>query len=135
MAKKSLFGRAMERLWPKKFTRRYRRYSCNRDGVLIAGNRLARIPGRLLDLSQGGALFRPPLHYLLDRDNEEARLEIDGVTIFCQIVRTIPLGYSLQFNEEQSEADVHMICRYNPDEDTEESTADHTATAAQPAGA
>ena len=137
MAKKSVLGRLMERLWPRKVTRRYKRYTCERDGVLIAGTRLARIPGRVMDLSQGGALFRPPLHFLLDRDNEDARLEIEGITIFCKIVRTIPLGYSLQFNEEQSEADVQAICRYNPEEDA--AAASHAAAAGtgtpQPAGA
>lgn len=100
---------ALQAAWGKirkpKFTRRHQRYSIDGEAELISTLRMVKIPGLLKDVSQGGGLFRPALRYLVERDGEDAVLCIGGLRIAVKIVRTSPIGYSLQFdvalNDEQ----------------------------------
>lgn len=76
--------------------RKIRRYRCQIDAALISG-RLARLPGRIKDMSIGGCLFRPASFYLVDRSTEEVTLELGETTLVGKIVRTLPIGYAVQF--------------------------------------
>lgn len=97
---KNPFTAIAERLWPKKFVRRHERHQCDMDVELLAGLRYVGMKGRLYDISLGGALFRPDTLYLMIRDGETAVLKIRHVEINARIVRTIPMGYSLQFGDD-----------------------------------
>ena len=81
------------------FARAFQRHACEIDGTLVSLNRMAKIPGRLVDLGAGGALFRPRLRYLMDRKGEPASLTINGVEMIGTITGTSPRGYGLRFDE------------------------------------
>ena len=102
--RKNPFSALMEKIWPKKFTRRHERHVCNLDCELITGVRDVRVTGRLIDISLGGALFRPNKLYLMDRSGEHSQLVVGAVRIDAKIVRTIPMGYSLQFGDDLDES-------------------------------
>jgi hypothetical protein len=109
MSKRNPVVRFMERLFPKKFTRRYERHNITLDGVLVSTQRMVRINGRMLDVSQGGGLFRPGTRYLMDRAGEDAMLLIAGLEIPCAITRSWEKGYSLMFRDELTSADISRI--------------------------
>lgn len=98
--RKSTVSALLERIWPKKFTRRHERHVCNLEVEVFTGSRNVRLTGRLVDISLGGALFRPSTFYLMERTGEHAMLVVSDIEIEADIVRTIPFGYSLRFEGE-----------------------------------
>lgn len=76
--------------------RKVERYRCQIDAAMIS-ERLARIEGRIKDMSIGGCLFRPASFYLVDRSTEEISIEMGEVKVMGKIVRTLPIGYAVQF--------------------------------------
>lgn len=76
--------------------RKIERFRCQIDAALIS-ERLARIEGRIKDMSIGGCLFRPASFYLVDRSSEDIRIEMGEVTLVGKVVRTLPIGYAVQF--------------------------------------
>lgn len=82
-----------------RFARAFARHSCAIDSTLIGLNRMAKIPGRLIDIGAGGALFRPRFRYLMDRKGEPVSLTINGVEMIGTIMVTSPRGYGLRFEE------------------------------------
>lgn len=135
--RQNTFSRLMEKLWPRKFTRRYTRFPCHRDVSVVSRSRVVALQGRLIDMSQGGGLFRPPLRYLMERTGEEIILIVDGHEIKGKIVRTIPMGYSIQFDEEVDLRTVERVCAkaiaQRDIEDAEKASAETAAAAANPA--
>jgi PilZ domain len=102
--RKSLVSATLEKIWPKKFTRRHERHVCNMEVELYAGSRQVRLSGKLMDISLGGALFRPSTFYLMERSGEHAVLVVSEIEIEAEIVGTIPFGYSLRFEGELDES-------------------------------
>ena len=82
-----------------RFARAFTRHACEIDSTLVALNRMAKIPGRLLDIGAGGALFRPRFRYLMDRKGEPVSLTINGVEMVGTIIVTSPRGYGLRFED------------------------------------
>ncbi len=82
-----------------RFARAFARHACAIDSTLVGLNRMAKIPGRLVDLGSGGALFRPRLRYLMDRKGEPVSLTINGVELIGIIAATSPRGYGLRFDD------------------------------------
>lgn len=78
--------------------RKVERFRCQIDAALIS-ERLARIEGRIKDMSIGGCLFRPASFYLVDRSTEEISIEMGEVTVVGKVVRTLPIGYAVQFEK------------------------------------
>lgn len=78
--------------------RKLNRYRCKIDAALISG-RLARVEGRIKDMSIGGCLFRPGSFYLVDRAGEEVTIELGEATLVGKVVRTLPIGYAVQFED------------------------------------
>lgn len=89
--------------------RAFQRHACAIDGTLISLNRMSKIPGRLLDLGAGGALFRPRVRYLMDRKGEPVSLTINGVEMVGSITATSPRGYGLRFDEKMSEHAIQCV--------------------------
>lgn len=100
----------MRRKWrERKFTRAFTRHKTEQDAVLVCAPRMARLSGRLLDISQGGGMFRPALSFLMDRRGMEGTLVVEGEHIACRIVRTLPVGYAVQFIEILSEEQIAAL--------------------------
>ena len=70
---------------------------------------MARIPGRLIDLGSGGALFRPRLRYLMDRRGEPVSLTVNGVEMIGTIIATSPRGHSLRFDAPIGDHDLECV--------------------------
>ena len=112
MIEKEGFVQRLKRKWKERnFTRAFTRHRCEMDVTLVIKPRMARISGRMKDVSQGGSLFRPVLSYLLDRRGVEGSLQVADLSIACRIVRTLPVGYALQFDEPLSDQDIAAILK------------------------
>jgi PilZ domain len=111
--KESLVQRVKRKWKERNFTRAFTRHRCEIDVTLVIKPRMARINGRLKDISQGGGLFRPVLSYLLDRRGIEGSLQVADLAIACRIVRTLPFGYALQFDEPLSDENIAIILKAN----------------------
>jgi hypothetical protein len=91
------------------FSRTTERYSCAIDGSLMMIDRIINFPGRVIDLSTGGALFRPRLTYLLNRRDVPICLTIGEHEMFGRIMATTPLGFGLSFDEPLEEEEFRAI--------------------------
>lgn len=92
-----------------RFARAFARHACAIDSTLVSLNRMAKIPGRLIDLGSGGALFRPRLRYLMDRKGEPVSLTINGVEMIGTITATTPRGYGLRFESPIGDHDLECV--------------------------
>ncbi|MBU6265910.1 MAG: PilZ domain-containing protein [Sphingomonadales bacterium] len=80
------------------FSRNAVRHATLIDCELLLTDSGVGYPGRLIDISTGGAMFRPRLAYLLNRRGTPARLVIDALGIDAHIVATTPAGFGLRFD-------------------------------------
>jgi hypothetical protein len=93
----SIFSPARRRR--RDFSRASARYACTIDGTLMMMDRVVSFQGRVIDLSAGGALFRPRLSYLLNRRDVPICLTLGSEEIFGRIVSTTPKGFGIHFDE------------------------------------
>jgi len=96
------------------FARNAARFDCKIDGELVLTESDATYQGRLINLSTGGAMFRPRLAYLLDHRGKPARLQICGVAVDAQIVATTPAGFGLRFEQPLDQATLLDIIGTQP---------------------
>ncbi|MBC2667984.1 PilZ domain-containing protein [Novosphingobium piscinae] len=85
------------------FSRSATRHSCQIDCELVLTDSMAAYDGRLIDISTGGAMFRPRLAYLMNRRNEPVELRLDGFSVLGEIVATVPAGFGIRFEHEIDE--------------------------------
>lgn len=88
------------------FSRAAARYACKLEGSLIVIDRMATFEGRIIDISSGGAMFRPRLAYLMDRRDVPVCLTVGSHEVFGRIVSTSPKGFGLRFDEPIEEAEL-----------------------------
>ncbi len=81
------------------FSRASARHACAIEGSVMMMDRVVTFPGRTIDLSAGGALFRPRLSYLLYRRDVPVCLTIGSEEVFGRIVGTTPKGFGIHFDE------------------------------------
>lgn len=77
--------------------RRHHRHACRVKSSLSLIEPGLDIEGLLIDVSEGGALFRPPTTYLLDRKGAHVRIMVHQMGVGGQIVGTSPRGYHIKF--------------------------------------
>jgi len=80
------------------FERSAERFACQMPAHLELCESGVVFDGRIINISMGGAMFRPALAYLLSRSQGEVRLSIGGHQIAGEIMGTSPLGYGLRFD-------------------------------------
>jgi hypothetical protein len=80
-----------------RFARTFTRYACQIDTHLTLIDRMSQFEGRIIDISNGGALFRPKLAYLMHRANVPICIHLGSEELFGQIVNTSPKGFSIRF--------------------------------------
>lgn len=91
--------RLLRRRRPNRINRSFVRYECEIDGVMTLIDRMVSFEGRTIDISRGGALFRPKLAYLMRRNDQPICISVAGEELFGQIVATSSAGFSIRFDE------------------------------------
>lgn len=91
------------------FVRRHARYECCMVGELDVIERHFDMDGVILEISRGGALFRPASTFILDRTGERVRLRFEGIEIEGAIMSARPVGYGVKFDGEIAETDIDRL--------------------------
>jgi hypothetical protein len=94
---------------PKRISRSFVRYECEIDGMMTLIDRMVSFEGRAIDISRGGALFRPKLAYLMRRNDQPVCVSIAGLELFGQIVATSSAGFSIRFDEPIDDEDFESL--------------------------
>lgn len=81
------------------FSRSAVRHACQIDCELVLTDSMVSFDGRLIDISVGGAMFRPRLVYLMSRRNDPVELRIGNVTIVGEIMATNGAGFGIRFEK------------------------------------
>ncbi len=84
---------------PPKFNRSFARHACQIDTELTLIDRMFSFEGRIIDISRGGAMFRPRLAYIMYRADVPVCIHMGAEELFGQIVSTSPAGFSVRFDE------------------------------------
>ena len=83
----------------RRLERSAERFQCAVAGRLELCDSGVVFEGRLINLSIGGAMFRPALAYLLLRKSGDVVLQVGGMAIAGEIMGTSPQGYGLRFDQ------------------------------------
>jgi len=83
----------------QRFSRSFLRFACQIDTSLTLIDRMYSFEGRIIDISRGGALFRPKLAYIMNRSDVPVCVHLGVEELFGSIVSTSPKGFSLRFDE------------------------------------
>ncbi len=84
----------------KTFSRRHKRYPCCVIASMHVISRGYVLDGTVLEMSQGGLMFRVASNYVLDRTGEKVIIYIDGLELNSQIMASRPEGYGLRLFDE-----------------------------------
>lgn len=79
------------------FARTAERHACQINAELVLTDSMVVYDGRLVNISAGGAMFRPRLAYLMHRRDVEIELRVAGLAIAGTIVATTPAGFGIRF--------------------------------------
>ena len=86
------------------FSRADVRHTCQIDGEIVLTEKMVSYEGRLVNLSLGGAMFRPRLVYLMSRRGVAVQVQVAGVVLSGEIVATTPQGFGIRFYEPLDDA-------------------------------
>jgi len=94
------------------FARAAVRHTCRIDGEIVLTGKMASYEGRLINLSVGGAMFRPRLAYLMHRRGVSVQIQIAGLAIDGEIMATTPEGFGIRFERPLGDAELaHLLSR------------------------
>lgn len=79
------------------FSRADERHDCRINGEIVLTEKMVSYEGRLINLSRGGAMFRPRLAYLMHRRGDAVQVQAAGLALVGEIVATTPLGFGIRF--------------------------------------
>lgn len=86
------------------------RHDCHIDGEIVLTEKMVSYEGRLINLSRGGAMFRPRLAYLMNRRGDAVQVQAAGLALVGEIVATTPLGFGIRFEQPLSDSDLaHLL--------------------------
>ena len=91
------------------FARSAKRYSCALDASMIRVDRMTNVDGRVVNISLGGAMFRPRRSYLMEVHEVAVCLKLDEFELFGHIVSTTPMGYGIRFDSPIADGDMEQI--------------------------
>jgi len=92
------------------FARADVRHACQIDGEIVLTEKMASYEGRLVNLSLGGAMFRPRLAYLMNRRGIAVHVQACGLALAGEIVATTPLGFGIRFEKPLSDDELaHLL--------------------------
>lgn len=87
----------------KAFSRASVRHACQIDCEMLLTDSMVGFEGRLIDISIGGAMFRPRQVYLMSRRNEPIEIRLGSYVIAGEIATTISAGFGIRFDQEMDE--------------------------------
>jgi PilZ domain len=94
----------------KIFARADARHDCCIDGEIVLTEKMVSYEGRLINLSRGGAMFRPRLAYLMHRRGDAVQVSAAGLALAGEIVATTPLGFGVRFERPLSDPELaHLL--------------------------
>jgi hypothetical protein len=102
----ALFGALRRR---KMFDRSSERFSCHVPGKMELCDSGVVLEGQMINVSMGGAMYRPALAYLMSRKSGEVILRLGDLSISGQIIGTSPFGYGVRFDTALSETLLHRV--------------------------
>ena len=91
------------------FSRSAVRYACQIEAGLRLTDSDVAYEGRVINLSLGGAMFRPPFAYLMYRSATHIHLTIGDEVITGELVATTPQGFGLRFDKPLEEATLQRL--------------------------
>ncbi len=102
---------ALPRMFRRKphFERKSARHACQIDAQLTIIDRGSSFDGRIVDLSAGGAMFRPPLAHIMYRKDVAVCLIVGDEPMMGQIVSTTPAGFGIRFDAPLDDEDLATI--------------------------
>lgn len=77
----------------------HRRRDVRIDAGLVLLPREIVVTGVILNVSEGGCLFRPFLGHLINRTGDPVMVEVAGLRILGRVMNTIERGYGVAFDE------------------------------------
>jgi hypothetical protein len=94
------------------FSRADERHECRIDGEIVLTEKMVSYEGRLINLSRGGAMFRPRLAYLMNRRGDAVQVQVAGLVLAGEIVATSPLGFGVRFETPVSDGELaHLLAQ------------------------
>ncbi|MCB1507694.1 MAG: PilZ domain-containing protein [Hyphomicrobiaceae bacterium] len=101
----------------KVITRRFQRYDCCIVGEMTIVDRAYVLEGTLMEISQGGILFRGASAHILDRSNQRVRIAFEDLELTGKIMATRPQGYGIKLDEDLDlTAVASLVDQYGLDE-------------------
>jgi PilZ domain len=113
-APETLPARIKRLLKERNFKRAFERHRCSIDVTMLCAPRMTSLSGRMIDISRGGGMFRPCLSYLMERRGAEGFIVAADQKIHVRIVRTLPVGYAVQFVDILSDEQLTLIRNTDP---------------------
>lgn len=98
------------------FSRADVRHECRIDGEIVLTEKMVSYEGRLINLSRGGAMFRPRLAYLMSRRGDAVQVQAAGLTLVGEIVATTPLGFGIRFERPLGDAELDHLLAHSASE-------------------
>lgn len=80
-------------------TAQHQRFTINLRGQLVLMPREIEVEGMILNVSEGGCLFRPFQSHLINRTGDMIMVGVNGRRLPGRIMNTIPVGYGIAFPE------------------------------------
>ncbi|GEN99541.1 hypothetical protein NSE01_13740 [Novosphingobium sediminis] len=100
------------------FSRADVRHDCRIDGEIVLTEKMVSYEGRLINLSRGGAMFRPRLAYLMNRRGDAVQVQAAGLALVGEIVATTPLGFGICFETLLGESEMdHLLAHRRVESD------------------
>lgn len=91
------------------FSRADVRHDCRIDGEIVLTEKMVSYEGRLINLSRGGAMFRPRLAYLMNRRGDAVQVQVAGLALVGEIVATTPLGFGISFEQPLNDGELNHL--------------------------
>lgn len=90
-------GLAIPNPFKKRQVAQHERHDVRIKAGLILLPREIAVEGLILNVSEGGCLFRPYQNFLLNRSGDRIALAVGGHRLNGRIMNTIPKGYGVAF--------------------------------------
>ncbi len=102
---------ALPKMFQRKphYERKSARHACQIDAQMTIIDRGSSFDGRIVDLSSGGAMFRPPLAHIMYRKDVAVCLIVGDEPMMGQIVSTTPAGFGIRFDAPLDDEDMETI--------------------------
>ncbi|WP_298172307.1 PilZ domain-containing protein [Novosphingobium sp.] len=95
------------------FSRADVRHACRIDGEIVLTEKMVSYEGRLINLSRGGAMFRPRLAYLMNRRGDAVLVQAAGLALVGEIVATTPQGFGVRFEQPLGDGELAHLLAHN----------------------